>query len=151
MTLHPYSDTMVSLLLFSSPQFSFVINTGWFKWSQLYAFCPLVAHWQSFEQCLQNESQLEVKISMKAKKRTMSKSFFPCFAISCLKIVKTVLRYIPFWLGQQCVSSYLLIRAWNHHQLEIVNIAMRNNFVLDLVNSILTSFGWYGVKDILFE
>ena len=46
----------------------------------LYAFCPLVAHWQSFEQSLQNESQVEVEIGrnrMKAKNRTMFKSFFP--------------------------------------------------------------------------
>ena len=35
MTLHPHSDTLVSLLWFSSLQFCLVINTGWFKWSHV--------------------------------------------------------------------------------------------------------------------
>ena len=81
MTLHPYSDTMVSLLWFPSLQFCLVINTGWFKWS-LVRLLPPCAHWQSFEQSPQNESEPGVKINRnhiitgKPKNRTMSKPFF---------------------------------------------------------------------------
>ena len=76
----------------------------------LYAFCPFVAYWQSFEQSLQNESQLEVKISrnrMKAKKSDNVQKFFPCSLIPCLKIVKTVLRHIPLPISYSMLESII--------------------------------------------
>ena len=91
MILQPYSDTIVSLLCFSSRSFalwSTLVDSN----DPLYAFCPLVAYWQSFEQSLQNESEPEVEISRnhiitwKPKNRTMSKPFF----LICHTMLETV-------------------------------------------------------------
>ena len=126
MILQPYSDTIVSLLCFSSRSFalwSTLVDSN----DPLYAFCPLVSYWQSFDQPLQNKSQVGVKISrhcMKAKK--------------CPKVF-SLFCYIMLENCEDCIETY---SVWTRPTVCPMSMPISYSMLETIINDKLWTLQW---------